>query len=223
MAPRVTPNRRQHHGLLAVFSLVLTGLTFGFVPEQSVLDKLSLATAYLCLLLMAAALSIGPLRELRGRPVALNHYLRRDIGIWAAITGLVHLFAGTEVSMSPQYMMAYVNLSNYGISAELRASLFLWGSIVGFVVGIIVLLLLALSNDRIIRWLGAKWWKRLQRSAYLAFVLTVLHGFAFQALESRHFALIGLVLAISFAVVVLQISGARSVRRRIADETNRSG
>jgi DMSO/TMAO reductase YedYZ heme-binding membrane subunit len=63
------------------------------------------------------------------------------------------------------------------------------------------------------RWLGPKWWKRLQRSSYTAFFLFVLHGFAFQALELRAWPLVGTLVAVTVAVLWLQICGARAIRQ----------
>jgi len=42
----------------------------------------------------------------------------------------------------------------------------------------------------VMRSLGSVWWKRLQRTSYLGFCLTLLHGLAFQVLESRTWALV---------------------------------
>lgn len=206
--------RWRHHGLLALISLVTTGLIVLFDSGGRLLDNISLVTAYLCLGFMSVALCVGPLRAIRSDPLVLNIYLRRDIGIWAALTGLVHLFVATELSMSQRYMQLFVNISTDTLSDVMRAELFSWGSITGFLVGIFVLLLLCLSNDKILRSIGATWWKRLQRLAYPAFVLTVLHGLAFQALEARPVIAIGIVILTFISVLVLQISGFRAVRRR---------
>jgi sulfoxide reductase heme-binding subunit YedZ len=215
MAPSNSRNRLYHHGTLAATSFVMTGLVALLGSGDTLLDAISLATAYICLIFMAIALCLGPLRVLRSGQLALNIYLRRDIGIWAGLAGLVHLFVATELSMSQRYMAAYVNLSSPGLSDALRADLFSWGSIIGFLVGILVLMLLVLSNNKIFKLIGPTWWKRLQRFAYPAFVLTVLHGFAFQALEARNVLLIWIVLVVFIGVLVLQISGYRTIKKRI--------
>lgn len=206
--------RWRHHALLALISLAVTGSMELFDPESARLDKISLASAYLCLVFMAAALSIGPWRAVRAIPITKNIYLRRDVGIWASLTGLIHLFVATELSMSQQYMELFVNVSTASLSDAMRADLFSWGSIVGFLVGIFVLILLVLSNDRILRIIGPKWWKRLQRLAYPAFALTVLHGFAFQALEARPAIAVGILILACIGVMTLQISGFSAVRKR---------
>jgi len=215
MAPDTSRNRWRHHCVLAAASFLMIGFVALTGSGDTLLDDISLATAYICLLLMAVALCLGPLRVLRSAPLHLNIYLRRDIGIWSGLAGLVHLFVATELSMNQSYMELYVNLSTSGLSDSMRASLFSWGSIVGFLVGIFVLLLLVLSNDKIMRFVGSMWWKRLQRFAYLAFVLTVLHGFAFQAIEARNVLLVGIVFVVFIGVLMLQISGFRAVKRRV--------
>jgi sulfoxide reductase heme-binding subunit YedZ len=206
--------RWRHHAVLAMISLAVTGSMELFDPGAALLDKISLASAYLCLAFMTAALSIGPWRAVRAIAITKNIYLRRDIGVWASLTGLVHLFVATELSMSQQYMKRFVNISTAALSDAMRADLFSWGSIIGFLVGVFVLILLVLSNDRILRIIGPKWWKRLQRLAYPAFALTVLHGFAFQALEARPAIAVGIVLMAFIGVLALQISGFSAIRKR---------
>jgi len=213
MVPDISQHRRRHHGVLAAASFLTTGLVAVIGSGDTLLDEVSLATAYICLILMAVALSLGPLRALRSEPLVLNNYLRRDIGIWSALAGLVHLFVATELSMNEPYMEAYVNHSSGGLSDAMRMDLFSWGSIVGFLVGILVLLLLVLSNNKIMKLVGATWWKRLQRFAYPAFALTLVHGFAFQALEARNILMIGVVVAVFIGVLLLQVSGFRAARK----------
>ncbi len=200
------------HGLvgLVTSAVMISALTIG--PPSGRWDRLSIVSAYVCLILYAWTLVIGPIRVLRNRPPQLNLYLRRDIGIWAAFSGLLHLLIGTDVAMSPVYLGKFVTVVDGFASAEMRSGLFSWGSVTGFVAGLIFLLLLALSNDYVLRWLGPKWWKRLQRSSYTAFFLFVLHGYAFQALERRAWPLVGTLVAVTVAVLWLQIRGARATR-----------
>jgi sulfoxide reductase heme-binding subunit YedZ len=175
-------------------------------------DRFSIVTAYLCLGLLCTGLAIGPIRAIgNGRPT-VNNYLRRDIGIWAGLTGLAHLVIATALSMSPEYMGAFVTIANTPLSEAVRTALFTWGTIAGLVVGVLLLILLAVSNDKTLQWLGIRWWKRVHRLSYLAFALTAAHGLAFQALESRAGSLIALVVLGTLAIFVLQMTGVRRVR-----------
>lgn len=178
-------------------------------PALQLLDRFSIVSAYLCLGLLCAGLAIGPIRAIRTDRSSINNYLRRDIGIWAALIALTHLVIATALSMTPEYMETFVNSAEVAPSQATRAALFTWSTIAGLLVGILLLILLGLSNDKAVRWLGLRWWKRLHRMSYLAFALTIVHGLAFQALESRNRALIALVVVASLAVLVLQMTGYR--------------
>lgn len=188
---------RRHAILLALTGLALAGAA-GLLPHAELIERLSVASAWWCLLLLVLVFLISPLRTLRGQPHAANLYLRRDIAIWAVLSGLLHFLAGTEVSMNPDYLAVFVDAAVAPPDPGLRRRFFFWGSLAGFAVGILFLLLLSLSNDRAIRLLGTKWWRRLQKSAWLAFGLTVAHGIAFQVLEADDWlrpALLGILVA----------------------------
>jgi DMSO/TMAO reductase YedYZ heme-binding membrane subunit len=114
--------------------------------------------------------------------------------------------------MTPIYMQTYVNAPGLRPSEVVRMALFSWGTIAGLIVAAVLLLLLMLSNDVALRTIGMRWWKRLHRTSYLAFLLTALHGLAFQVLESRAAGWIALVLAASIAVLAMQIKGVGRVR-----------
>lgn len=135
--------------------------------------------------LLAVALSIGPIRQLEHRTYRINIYKRRDLGIWSALHGLFHFVAGNFVAMNPVYVGAFVRGATASPSTSVREQLFSGGSIAGLLVALLFLLLLAISSDRALRFLGTKKWKFLQRSSHAVLWLTVLHGIAFQVLEAR--------------------------------------
>jgi DMSO/TMAO reductase YedYZ heme-binding membrane subunit len=205
--------RLQHHVALAALSTVGIGLIVIAGPEASTIDAVSISSAYLCLGLLCAGMMIGPVHALRtGRPL-LNNYLRRDIGIWATLNGLIHFYTGNVVAMSSGYMEKFVRNAELAPTLATRDELFNWGAITGLIIAVLFLLLLALSSDVTLRFVGARWWKRLHRASYFAFILTAIHGVLFQVLESRTPALIALVTIASLGVISLQIAGIRAVQR----------
>jgi DMSO/TMAO reductase YedYZ heme-binding membrane subunit len=147
---------------------------------------------------MASALVIGPLRRLDNRPAPLNMYRRRDLGIWAALNGLVHFGAGNFVAMNAGYMARFVRAAEQLPAAPFREFLFSGGSILGLIIAVLFLLLLALSSDFALHRVGAQRWKFLQRSALLAFWLSLMHGVAFQILEARYLPMFMLVVLALF-------------------------
>jgi DMSO/TMAO reductase YedYZ heme-binding membrane subunit len=78
------------------------------------------------------------------------------------------------------------------------------------VIAILFLLLLAISSDRAVRWLGPQRWKKLQGSAQLVMWLTVIHGIAYQLLEARYIPLLVLLLV---SATVLTIRSRAAVRQ----------
>jgi len=207
--------RLTRHIVLAAGSAsvaVLAGIVAG---NAGFLDGVSLATSWLCLLLLAAALLVGPAHALRtGRPLA-NHLLRRDLGIWCALNGLVHLGIAFAISMTPAYVGAFVDGAAGWPAAATRRLMYTWAVIGSLVVAAIFLLLLALSSNRAISLVGPARWKRLQRASYPAFALTVAHGAAFQLIEARSAWLVTLLWAVALLVLLSQAAGWRRVRAAV--------
>jgi len=179
--------------LLAGSLLLLVGEFVLLYPTRW--ERLSVASAWLCMALLVAVLVIGPLQRRDGRPPALNIYLRRDLGCWAALLGWLHFVAGNVVAMNALYVGTFVR----GVAAPpgpaIREILFSGGAILGLIVAVLFLLLLAISSDRAIRLLGLARWKKLQWSAHLVLWLTILHGIAYQVLEARYLPMLGLLAA----------------------------
>ncbi|MDJ0929197.1 MAG: hypothetical protein QNJ73_16285 [Gammaproteobacteria bacterium] len=210
--------RVKHHATLAALAAITLGIAaFGGAPMAAA-DRLSIVSAYLCLFLLGTALLIGPYHTIRhGRPVA-NSYLRRDIGIWGALTGLLHFFLANMLAMTYEYLDSFVENAPLPPSEASRFALYTAGTILGYLIALIFLLLLSLSNDRMMRITGHKWWKRLQRASYFAFVFTCLHAFAFQVLETRAALWIAVVLFVFVAILAGQSRGVAAVRRLRAKE-----
>ena len=184
---------------------------FGGAPETA-LDRASLATAWLCMALFLSALSIGPVHALRtGRPL-LNDLGRRDLGIFAALTGLIHLWLGTKESMDLIYIGSFVRNPELSMGESVREALFARGAESGFLVGILILVPLFVSSNLALRKIGPRWWKRLQRIVYWVLGLTLFHGLVFQVLEARHPLVIILLLGLGVGILALQLAGRRAVK-----------
>jgi len=204
---------RRHFSLLVMIAGSTSIALFGGAQETAV-DRVSILTAYQFIILLTIALTIGPWRTIRTGRTALNIHLRRDVGIWAGIAGLAHLFAGIEESMTPSYIVAFVAVAGDESMIVLRQQLFTWGTIVGLAIAVFLLLPLALSSDRSIRLFGKRWWKRLHRASYVVFILTVAHALAFQFLENRVAWLVAVILGAAVWVAAVQVVAFAAVRRK---------
>lgn len=176
--------RPLRHGACLAATLTTAALAWLAGPPVTAPGRLSLATAWLCLGFLGAALAIGPWHTLRtGRPV-LNHLPRRDLGIWAGLTGLLHLGFATVVVMTPAYFASFIRPGGEGLPG--LAGWIGTGSILaGYGIGLAFLVLLAISNNASLRRLGPGRWKRIQRWAAGIFVITAVHGVIFQVIEGR--------------------------------------
>jgi len=201
-------NRSRRNLLLG--GLSAAGLLGGalWLPYADSWERISVASAWLCMVLLCSALLIGPLRRYAGKTASLNIYFRRDLAFWSALQAFLHFYAGTVVSMDQSYVQAFVHVDLAPWSLGMRDQMFGWGASLGMIVALVYLLLLSISSDRAMRLLRPARWKKLQKSAHLVLWLTVLHGFAFQLLEARYVPL-ALLLAMTIVVLALQYRGRR--------------
>ena len=175
MTPRLTRRLWRHHLPLAVVTGASSFALYATRSYPDVLTRLSFATAWPALVLLAATLVIGPWRALRMKPYALSQDLRRDIGIWAGITGVLHAGVGQCVHLRGRPWLYYI-YEKWQVM-PVRYDVFGLSNHTGLIAALTLLLLLATSNDLSLRRLGPARWKGWQRWNYACFALAALHTF----------------------------------------------
>ena len=194
MTPRLTRRLWRHHLPLAVVTGASSFALYATRSYPDVLTRLSFATAWPALVLLAATLVIGPWRALRMKPYALSQDLRRDIGIWAGITGVLHAGVGQCVHLRGRPWLYYI-YEKWQVM-PVRYDVFGLSNHTGLIAALILLLLLATSNDVSLRRLGPSRWKGWQRWNYACFALAALHSFGYlvgiEALKPSFIALAAL-------------------------------
>jgi len=181
-----------------------------FSIRGDVISRLSVATAYPALFLTAAAVSIGPWNVLRGQTNPVSFDLRRDFGIWAGITALLHTGIGLNVHLRGRPWLYFIDQRH-----QVRYDLFGIGNDTGLLAALLFLLLLAISNDLSLRRLGTRTWKSLQRWTYMAVALTLMHAVAYQFVEKRQAAYRALLWATIAMTAVLQAAGWWRTKRKL--------
>jgi sulfoxide reductase heme-binding subunit YedZ len=211
-------NRRlaRHHLPLALLSLVGGYLLYVTRPYPQVIPRLSFASAYPALILLSVSLWLGPWKLLTGERLVTSWDLRRDIGIWAGITGLFHTATGQFVHMAGRFWLYYLYENWWEKHIQpFRHDLFGFSNDTGLLAALVLLALLATSSDASLRWLGTPGWKSLQRWNYGCFALAALHTFGYQSGGGR-----GWLLPLSIGAVAitcaLQFVGWRRRRATLA-------
>ncbi len=205
---RLLPRIWRHHVPLLFISFVCVAILYQTRPYPDVLSRASFATAYPALALLAITLILGPWNLLRRSPNPVSSDLRRDIGIWAGLLGVLHAGVGQFVHLRGRPWLYYI----YGPGEHhhgMRHDLFGLANYTGALGTLVLIMLLATSNDLSLRRFGTGKWKQLQRWNYVAFVLVAVHSFAFQGVETQKLHWVLTVAICVAAALALQIIGIR--------------
>jgi len=197
--------RQMTHVLLALLTFAGCYLTYVLKPELRWFHILTIALGYIALLLLFFTLIIGPFKLLAQRRNPVNINLRRDTGIWAGITGTLHVIFGFQVHMGGDIVLYFFERTHHGL--KLALNLFGFSNDVGAVATPILVGLLLLSNDLSVRWLRGPLWKWLQRSNYVLIVLALAHTFGYQINVEREWIMPAATILLTALVLLAQLVG----------------
>jgi sulfoxide reductase heme-binding subunit YedZ len=203
-----------HHLPLSLASVSSVALLYFTRSYSDVLSRASFATAYPALVLLAVTLCIGPWNVLGKRRNPVSSDLRRDVGIWAGILGVLHTVIGQNVHLRGRPWLYYVYEKTRQHTFPVRHDLFGFANYTGAVGTLFLIALLATSSDYALRSMGTPQWKKLQRWNYLLFALAAVHAFAYQLSEKQEFPFVLTVAACAVLTIALQAAGF--VQRRVA-------
>jgi sulfoxide reductase heme-binding subunit YedZ len=207
-------------GILAIALVVHLVVVTATSDSRQLMYRLSMATGYASVALIAWALMIGPWRVRRGRPAPASTDLRRDVGFWGAIFGLAHVVTGLQVHMGGKFWK-YFLYPEGDHPIPLRYDLFGVANWTGLAATLVLLMLLSISNDASLRALGTQRWKSWQRWTYWVAALTVVHAIGYQISASQQRRWIALFAVITVIVLGVQLDGRRRyLARRVARESS---
>jgi sulfoxide reductase heme-binding subunit YedZ len=211
MSQRVS-RRALHHAVLASASIVVCVLLRYVIGVSDATQRLSLASAYVAVVLLATTLIIGPVNSLRGARQPVSSNFRRDFGIWACVWSIVHTVVGLNVHLRGRMLEYFFRPGSESLLSRARHDLFGAANYSGLLATLLVVFLALLSNDASLRSLGAERWKRLQKLNYVLFAITILHAVLCQLIEKRQpwgYCTIGFL-----AALVLTLQAVRAVTRK---------
>lgn len=207
MTSRLSRRLLRHHLPIGVATVLSISVLYVTRSYPDVITRLSFATAYPALVLLAITLSIGPWKVLQRQQMGSSIDLRRDFGIWAGIIGLSHAAAGQFVHLRGRPWLYYI-YDDWQLKhvQPFRYDLFGIANDTGLLATLVLLLLLATSNDWSLRKFRTPGWKRLQRWSYVCFGLTAVHTFAYQlGIKGLNLPYVTTAVAAVATTVVIQI------------------
>jgi sulfoxide reductase heme-binding subunit YedZ len=166
-----------------MMAFAICALVYFLTPPPDQRHRLSIGLAYAALFFLSASLWLGPWNVLRRKHNPVSFDLRRDVGIWAGLLAVFHTAVGLTVHLRGRMWMYFFQRLH---PMRIQNSDFGLANYTGLFAALLFVLLLVISNDASLRGLGRTRWKSLQRWAYAAFVLTIIHGIAYQVIEKRH-------------------------------------
>ncbi len=203
-----------HHLPLFAASAISIAALYYTRTYRDAISRASFATAYPAVALLAATLLIGPWNTLRKQRNPISSDLRRDIGIWAAILGILHTVVGQNVHLRGRPWLYYVYERKAHHAIPIRHDLFGFANYTGAASVFVLIALFATSNDYSLRVLGTPRWKRLQQWNYAVFALAAAHAVAYQTSEKQSLPFV-VTLSVCIGLTIgLQVAGF--VRRRAA-------
>jgi len=106
--PRLQHRLVRHHLPLGVLSIGSAAALYLTRPYNDVITRLSFASAWPGLVLIAFTLLIGPFKQIWGRNRAVSLDFRRDVGIWAGMVSVFHAGIGQCVHLRGRPWLYYI-------------------------------------------------------------------------------------------------------------------
>ena len=162
-------------GVVGVLAATLVAAFWASRPQWVADMRLWRAVGDASLVLLSFTLAVGPAGRLVPAAARLGRW-RRQLGIWTALTGLVHglLVLWQWVSFDLGRLMGYEFVPQLGRVARLEPGFGL-ANLMGVVAVLWLLVLLATSSDAAMRRLGPGVWAWVQGFAHVVFYLAALH------------------------------------------------
>ena len=203
--------RVRNHVALGGASVCGVLLIFAGIQSTDPIFRLSMATAYIGLVLFVVTLGFGPYAALRGSRYPVSADIRRDFGIWSGIIAIAHVVAGLQVHLRGKMWEYFVHPFK-GVLLP-RIDPFGAANYTGLAAALIFVVLLVTSNDASLRRLGTGRWQSVHALVTWGLALTLLHAVSYQFIEKRRWETVALLLALSVVVVWLRVAGRRTSAR----------
>ncbi|MCA0458665.1 MAG: ferric reductase-like transmembrane domain-containing protein [Chloroflexi bacterium] len=199
--------RWRTHFILTLLTISACFIIHLYTPYADWVYVLTLGCGYLSLSFIVFSLLIGPYKLLHQRRNPVNLDLRRDVGIWAGITGCVHVVCAIAERTRGNIIDLFLRPKTGGAGYDLLLTPGGISNNLGLVATVILVLLLVISNDFSLRRFKGKRWKFLQRFNYLLALLVFIHTVLYQQFSHRERSFILLTIILAVVLLLAQFVG----------------
>ncbi len=187
MAKTLNNNWKFRHACVVVISTIGCYALLESRAEWSEMHRWNRAVGDMSLLLVALAMSIGPLSRLFAMLKPMLPW-RRECGIYAVLLAIIHVV----IILAGWVEWDLIRLFGYEFHPQKLAYVMLQhgfglANVIGIIALLYAILLALISNDLSQKLLGARGWKFLQQGAYVYWMLVVVHTAYFLYLHFQDF------------------------------------
>ena len=220
------------HGAALCFVGIASAWMWPNFAAFPAMETCSMIAGYLSFVFIGLSLLIGPIKSwLPGRLTTTCLSIRRDVGIWAGLTGLLHV--ALVLILFDGEPNLFIVTGNQADKASGWLGLFLlappdpgmwplpnwsFSGVANYLGAIAFCLLLALvctSSNRAEKWLGGSSWKRLHLSNPWLFLLVLFHGLIYvQSIKGEPHSFSDLLVFAAIVWLARSVSFVQTVRKR---------
>jgi sulfoxide reductase heme-binding subunit YedZ len=205
---------------LRIYYMPMLALSFIFCivfyifrkPALDIIPFITITTGYLSILLLAVSLLLGPINLILKHKNPVSTHIRRDIGIYGGILGVIHSMVGLFVHFTGRPWLYFVK--EIGDGFGIRGGYFGLANYTGLLGVLIIIFLLIISNDYFFVRLKTSRWKRLQRLTYLMFILVLAHAILYRINANKEELIMFLYIPMLLMVVLFQLIGVWFATRK---------
>jgi sulfoxide reductase heme-binding subunit YedZ len=215
----------KHYFPLVLVSIII-GVIFHFVwTKKDLITLIADVSGYIAIVILSVSLLLGSINILFKRKNPVSSYFRRDISVTGGILAVIHSITGLFVHLRGNMWQYFLTKTNSVYS--IRLDDFGLANYTGLISTILIILLLATSNDYSIAKLKTRNWKNIQRLTYLMFILAIVHVIYyrlnnFDLIYYFYMPMISVVLIFQAVGILLRIKSLKSVEaEKLIQKTTR--
>lgn len=197
---------RIHYIPMLVVSIIFCFIFYVFCsPPLTTIPFITYTSGYLSIFLIAISMLLGPINLILKQKNPISSYIRRDIGIFGGILGIVHSVVGLFMHFTGKPWLYFVKEVEEGFS--IRFGNFGLANYTGLLGVLILIFLLVISNDYFLVKYKALKWKNLQRFTYLLFLLVIAHSVFYRLNAEKEDLILYLYLPLFLVILIFQFIG----------------